>query len=119
MGGSPRPDPGAAASSVNWTLHILPEAEDELLAAAEWYDAREAGLGVTFVRTVDQALTGILTAPLASPLWQHGQLYRRHVLRRFPYSILFIAEHPIVEVTAIAHAKRKPGYWLNRIMPRP
>jgi hypothetical protein len=50
---------------------------------------------------------------------ERGYPYRRHVLRRFPYTIIFTGTDLSIEVTAIAHAKRKPGYWLNRLAGRP
>jgi hypothetical protein len=33
------------------------------------------------------------------------------VLDRFPYVIFFAQERDHVLVVAIAHAKRRPGYW--------
>jgi len=41
------------------------------------------------------------------------------VLRRFPYTIFFTVTELSVEVTAIAHAKRRPGYWISRTARRP
>lgn len=100
-------------------LRILPEAEAELLAAAAWYESRQSGLGVAFVEAVGRALERIVEAPQTSPLWRQGYPYRRHLLRRFPYTIMFTVTQLGVEITAIAHAKRKPGYWLNRVAGRP
>lgn len=100
-------------------LRILPEAEAELAAAAEWYESRQSGLGVAFVEAVGHALEGIVEAPQTSPLWREGYPYRRHVLRQFPYTIMFTVTELGIEVTAIAHAKRKPGYWLTRVAGHP
>lgn len=100
-------------------LRILPEAEAELAAAAEWYESRQPGLGVAFVDAVGHVFEGIVEAPQTSPLWKRGYPYRRHVLRRFPYTIIFTVTERSIEVTAIAHAKRKPGYWLSRASGRP
>lgn len=104
---------------MSYELRILPEAEAELLAAAEWYESAEPGLGVAFVEAVDRALGGIIEAPQTSPPWRRGYPYRRHVLRRFPYTIFFTVTEVSVEVTAIAHAKRRPGYWISRTARRP
>jgi toxin ParE1/3/4 len=104
---------------VSRELRILPEAEAELLASAEWYESRQQGLGVVFVEAVGRALEGIVEAPQTNRLWRRGYPYRRHVLCRFPYTIIFTATELSIEVTAIAHAKRKPGYWLNRVAGRP
>jgi toxin ParE1/3/4 len=119
VGRSARAHPGAPPDIVTRELRILPEAEAELLAAAEWYETRQAGLGVVFVEAIGRALEDIVEAPQTSPLWRRGYPYRRHVLRRFPYTIIFTVTEPSLEVTAIAHAKRRPGYWLQRAAGRP
>ncbi len=100
-------------------LRILPEAEAEILAAAEWYESKQPGLGAAFVEAVGRTLKDIVEAPQTNSLWRRGYPYRRHVLRRFPYTIIFTATKLSIEVTAIAHAKWKPGYWLNRVAGRP
>jgi|GEM_PF-2605751 hypothetical protein len=57
-------------------LSILPEAEAELLAAAQWYEERRAGLGVELIATADVALHEILEKPSASSIWRDGHPYR-------------------------------------------
>jgi len=37
------------------------------------------------------------------------------VLRQFPYSLFFIIENDTVVIVAVAHHKRRPGYWLPRL----
>lgn len=95
-------------------LRILPEAEAEILRAANWYESRRTGLGVDFIAAIDHALTRIAKHPAASPYWRQGYPYRRHVIRRFPYVVFFTSSGKAVEVTAVAHVKRKPGYWMSR-----
>jgi plasmid stabilization system protein ParE len=96
-------------------LHVLPEAEQELAAAAEWYESKRVGLGVELVASVDRALDEIRDAPLSCALWRSDRPYRHKVLRRFPYVIFFRPDDDAVEVVAFAHAKRSPGYWLSRV----
>lgn len=95
-------------------LRVEPEAEDELAAAAEWYEARRAGLGVELVAIVDRAFEEVLAAPLSCAKWRSDRPYRKKVVTRFPYVIFFTFEDDIVTVVAIAHAKRRPGYWVGR-----
>ena len=45
------------------TLRVLPEAEEELAEAAEWYEAKRTGLGVELVALVDRAFDEIQDAP--------------------------------------------------------
>jgi plasmid stabilization system protein ParE len=97
------------------TLRVLPEAEEELAQAAEWYEAKRIGLGVELVTIVDRAFDEIQDAPLSYALWRADRPYRRKVLTRFPYVVFFRTEGDAVEVIAVAHAKRRPGFWLDRV----
>jgi len=91
-------------------LRVLPEAEEELAEAAEWYEAKRQGLGVELVLHVQHAFDEILQAPETSPLWQAARPYRKLAMRRFPYVIMFTVDDETVEVLAVAHTKRRPGY---------
>ena len=42
---------------------------------------------------------------------------RRKVLRRFPYSVAWLVEPTGIVIVAVAHGKRRPGYWLDRVAP--
>ena len=115
MGGCAGPSVGPARRAVTRRLRILPDAEREIAAAAEWYERRRDGLGVEFVAEVDVAFAGIAEQPETWPVWRVGRRYRRRGLRRFPFVIFFrVLDSGDVEITAVAHAKRRPGYWLRR-----
>ena len=96
------------------TLRVLPEAAAELQSAAMWYEEKRPGLGVEFVAIVDQALQSVLEHPEACPLWRPDRPYRKHPLKRFPYVVFFRIDSETVVIVAAAHAKRRPGYWLDR-----
>jgi plasmid stabilization system protein ParE len=97
------------------TLRILPEAEEELAEAAEWYEAKRTGLGVELIAIVDRAFDEILDARLSFALWRDDRPYRRKILTRFPYIVFFRTEDDVVEIIAVAQAKRRPGFWLDRV----
>lgn len=40
---------------------------------------------------------------------------RRALLPRFPYAVICMDLQTEVRVLAVAHAKRRPGYWLDRV----
>jgi toxin ParE1/3/4 len=40
---------------------------------------------------------------------------RRFVLRRFPFSIIYLDDPEVRSIVAVAHSKRKPGYWKVRL----
>jgi plasmid stabilization system protein ParE len=114
MVGRPIADPREAGDAVTRTLRVRPEAEEELLAAAEFYEARKPGLGAELVAAVDEALERIADAPLASSVWRDGVPHRFHPLRRFPYLVFYVVDGAAVDVVAIAHGKRRPGFWRGR-----
>ena len=95
-------------------LSVAPEAEAELGAAAVWYESKRPGLGAESVAAIDAAFERTLDVPEASPVWLPGSPFRRHVVERFPFVIFFRASHESIEVYAVAHGKRRPGYWLDR-----
>lgn len=84
------------------------------MAAAEWYEERRDGLGAELIAVVDRALERIQDNPEMFPVWRAGYPYRELVLRRFPYVVFFVVSADDVEVIAVAHAKRRPGYWMSR-----
>ena len=95
-------------------LVVLPEAEEELFAAMQWYETRRPGLGMEFIGVVEHALGRIADSPGQFAVWTADSRYRRAVLDRFPYVVLFEERPEAVEVVAVAHAKRRPGYWADR-----
>jgi plasmid stabilization system protein ParE len=97
------------------TLRVLPEAEAELQSAATWYEEKRPGLGIEFVAVVDGAFESILENPEACPAWRADRPYRNRFLKRFPYVVFFRMDAATVEIIAVAHAKRRPGYWLERL----
>jgi len=64
----------------------------------------------------DELLAGFSSAaafPLRYPSYLHGT--RRVLLKKFPYFIVFFDWQDEIYVVAIAHAKRRPGYWKKRV----
>ncbi len=88
------------------------EAEEEFVEAALFYESRVSGLGSAFVVEVERAVTFARTNPEAgSPL---GEKVRRVLVRRFPYSVIYRREAERLLTLAIAHQRRRPGYWRHR-----
>jgi len=99
-------------------LELHPEARAELRSAALWYDERRPGLGDEFISEVSAALGRIGDAPESYPPWPHsraaGPLIRKATIQRFSYAIAFEEHEQHLLVLAVAHAKRRPLYWLRR-----
>jgi plasmid stabilization system protein ParE len=66
-----------------------------------------------FLDDLQAAYASAVASPLLYPLYLHGT--RRILLKRFPYFIVYLDWHDNVYVVAVAHAKRRPGYWTSRL----
>jgi toxin ParE1/3/4 len=89
------------------------ETEAELQAGIAYYDEQRAGLGTEFQEEVELAVDRIARMPQAfSPYGSEG--LRKFVLRRFPYSIFYLELDEAIWIAAVAHQRRRPGYWAHR-----
>lgn len=98
-------------------VRIEAAARDELAAAVEWYEEQRPGLGDELLDEVEASLQQISSAPLvnlAVPGCPPDSPARRVLIRRFPYSVVYLLTDAEIHVIAFAHAKRRPGYWRNR-----
>lgn len=93
---------------------IRPAAEQDITDAADFYEGRERGLGVAFLRELSGALSKIGALPLQFPLvWRDA---RRALLHRFPFAIYFVLrDESTVIVLAVVHQRRHPTLWKARV----
>jgi toxin ParE1/3/4 len=97
---------------VNLRIHRLAQAELDL--AADWYEERERGLGIEFRDTIDAQFDAMLAYPHAAPCWRRSVDIRVAVIQRFPFTVAYRIDGERIVVLAVAHAKRRPGYWAQR-----
>ena len=93
-------------------VRLHPEARAELIEARNWYYERSPLSSVAFAHAVDQAVFRIRTAPNTYPAADHGT--RKLVLQRFPFNIFYRLSETEILIVAVAHQKRRPGYWSSR-----
>jgi plasmid stabilization system protein ParE len=93
-------------------IEIHEDAENELKAAATFYEERERDLGLSFLRRLRQTFDDIITQPYAGTIVVND--IRRRLLRQFPYSVVYRIESQRIVVLAVAHWSREPGYWKQR-----
>lgn len=91
---------------------FLPQAREELAAAVAFYEAESPGLGQDLAREARRLCSRILESPSAGAEVRSG--IRRRLLRRFPYAILYGIYDGDLVIVAIAHQRRRPGYWMGR-----
>jgi toxin ParE1/3/4 len=97
---------------------ILPEALQEAIEAAAWYDSSRAGLGDEFHSEFRNVIQRIQVNPLVHCKLEgyDGQNnIRRCTFKRFPYLVIFELSNDEISIIAVAHARRKPFFWTGRL----
>lgn len=95
-------------------LELHEQAAAEYDAAFDWYVERSPNAALKFDAEFDRALTEIAQAPHR---WASGPYHtRRFLLRKFPFLLIYREKAGgDIQVVAVAHTSRKPGYWKERI----
>jgi toxin ParE2 len=94
-------------------IQILSQAQHEINEAFDWYFKRSARAAAAFLAEVDAAFQQIAAHPRLYPVYTHST--RRRVLTRVPYSAIFLETNELILIVALAHAKRRAGYWIGRV----
>jgi plasmid stabilization system protein ParE len=94
------------------TFEFHPEALREAWEARRWYADRDPRTAASFLVELDHAQKQVVAHPERWPVYFHGT--RRYRLRRFPYLLVYHTQSERIVVLAVAHAKRRPGYWKAR-----
>ncbi len=99
------------ARSKPYRVHAL--AWQEIEGADDWYRQRSEDASIGFIAAMSDALDSIGRAPRRWPAYLYGT--RRFVLQRFPFSVVYLDDSDTVNIVAVAHSKRKPGCWKQRL----
>lgn len=87
-------------------------ASEEFEAAFDWYLERNAGAAMRFARELNRAIANIAEAPKRWPAGSFGT--RKFLLPRFPFAVVYRELPSVIQILAIAHGHRRPGYWKDR-----
>jgi plasmid stabilization system protein ParE len=93
-------------------VFVLPEAETEAREAFLWYFERSPLAADAFRTELFGAFDGLATTAGDWPHDEDGT--RRYHLNHFPYTLVYEVEGSRVTVLAVAHQRRRPGYWLEQ-----
>lgn len=97
------------------TYSFLPAAEAEYLDAVQFFEEQRAGLGAALITELERIIDLAVKRPNAWKL-VHSSGVRRIGLARFPYAVFYrILSDGQFQITAFAHHRRRPNYWLKRI----
>ena len=102
---------------MNWQVISRPEAEDDVIEIAAWYDSRSEGLGDRFVYEFLALLDELALNPLLSCRKHPRKNIRWRYPKSFPYRVIYeVFEHEkTVVVAAVLHAARHDREWKQRI----
>jgi plasmid stabilization system protein ParE len=95
-------------------LRTAAPAVDELSDAVRWYEGRRVGLGGELFDAVTQAIELIESHPEIGEPTSADRQTRRTLVPRFPYQIVYRLRPDEIVIVAVAHLKRRPGYWKTR-----
>ena len=92
---------------------VSPEADRELTEGALFYASEgNAKVALAFIAEYERVLELLCTHPQLGTPWKNVR--HRFPIRRFPYSVIYYVRGEEIRVVALAHHRRKPGYWAAR-----
>jgi len=94
-------------------VRFLKLAQLEVDDAVSWYESQSQGLGKKFLDDLDRTIRRIVAFPYASQ--EIDSDFRRCLLSRFPYGVIYRIEEDSIIIIAVAHLHRKPRYWIERL----
>ena len=89
-----------------------PDAVEEAQAARQWYLVRSQSAADSFLAELDLGIEAISQAPERWTLFKYGT--RRYLFHRFPFQLIYRVVDKRIQVVAVAHGRRRPGYWKSR-----
>ena len=93
-------------------LEFHTDALAELKSAISWYLERNETATLRFADEIDGRIESIRNAPKRWPILELNA--RRFLLKRFPFAIVYREKPSEIQVIAVAHGHRRPGYWRTR-----
>ena len=90
-------------------------ARKELDGAIAHYESIRTGLGLDLQDEVEHAVSRLQADPQLGPRYKATE-YRFWLIRRFPYVVYYLELDEFIWVAAVAHGRRRPGYWTRRRM---
>lgn len=92
---------------------ILDDAEDDLLNAYNWCQAKEHGLGDRFLSSVQDGLALIRQHPEIFPM----SIFecRRALISKFPFEIIYEKKENRIVVYSVFNCSQNPQRWKSRL----
>jgi len=98
-----------------YKLELHPDVFEELDFAKKWYADKSVELANEFINEIEFAMNAIKTNPEMWPPFLIVPRIRHFLVHRFPFGIYYIVKNEMIQILAVGHLHRKPGYWKSRI----
>jgi len=94
-------------------VRLRPIAKRDLREATAWYRERNDDAARRFTQEVSRALHFLEQFPQSGGFCPgvEDKAIRQLPINNFPYHLVFVRLPERISVLAIAHNRRKPGYW--------
>lgn len=89
-----------------------PAAAEEFQQTADFYERRVEGLGERFIVELEQTTLLLSERPELGAVYQTH--YRRMLMARFPFSVVYRVAPDEIHIIAVAHQRQQPAYWVGR-----
>ena len=87
----------------------------DLEEAVDWYKSITPELSARLLSEIREAKSRLEVFPNSGSPFHEGT--RRILLKKFPYVLVYLNEPGRIEIIAVMHTSRKPGYWADRLNP--
>jgi plasmid stabilization system protein ParE len=91
---------------------VTSAAEWDFTEALAWYAKRSLRAAAGFEAEFDKSLEVIGSDPLRFP--KCDDRHQFYWMGRYPYQVIYREHGPVWLVIAVAHTKRRPGFWRDR-----
>jgi len=94
-------------------VRFLRPAETEAAEAVAYFDEQREGLGDRFEEDLRNTVGFVGEHPMTGK--RLTERVRQFRLRTFRYNVIYVIEAQEIIIVAVAHHRRRPGYWRTRL----
>jgi plasmid stabilization system protein ParE len=95
------------------SLEFHPDVSVDIKESYNWYEEQSIGLGEELLDEIESSYQAIVDFPKAWAPFPYG--FKRYLLSRFPYSIIYKIDGKVIYIISIMHNSREPNFWLERL----
>ena len=102
---------------MSWQVVARPQAEDDILEAADWYETQRDGFGDEFIEEIMLVFDALAANPLLYSRRHSTKNIRWRYPKRFPYRVIYevVEEKRLVIIAGVIHAARHDRVWRRRV----